>query len=100
MNDKNKMNLNFDLGDGSVKGDISFQTQMQQNWSTKISGKVEQNGQFNFNSQKYGGGGDGQLSGTALEKADGNFNLINNMKQGGIIHTAVGTFQTTKKDGK
>jgi hypothetical protein len=100
LNDKNSMNLNFDLGDGSLKGDVAFQTQMQQNWSTKISGTVEQNGQFDFSSQKYDGGGDGQLSGDALERANGNFNLINKIKQGGIIHTAVGTFQITKKDGK
>ena len=96
----NNINLNFDLGEGSVQGDITFQTQMQQNWSTEISGKATQSGQFNFDSQKYSGGGDGQLSGNALERADGNFNLSDKIQQGGIIHTAVGTFQATKKDGK
>ncbi len=100
MNDKNNMNLNFDLGDGTLKGDISFQTQMQQNWATEVSGKVTKDGNFDFNSQKYKGGGDGQLSGDALEKANGHFNLINDNQHGGIIHTAVGTFQLEKKGGK
>ncbi len=100
MDKNNNINLNFDLGEGSVNGDIAFQTQMQQNWSTQISGRVTEDGQFDFDSQKYGGGGDGQLNGDTLEKANGRFNLINEIQHGGIIHTAVGTFEVTKKGGE
>ncbi len=85
------INLNFDLGQGTMQGDMKFEATNQQ-WSTDIqNGTIDKRGQFNFNinGNNLKGDGDGMLSGEHLEHANGIFKLKNSTNQ----REAYGTFK-------
>jgi hypothetical protein len=92
----NHINLNFDLGQGTMNGDIGFTAGSEQ-WSADVqNGTVDQRGQFDFGlenkTDKLNGSGDGMLSGKELQNADGSFKLKNEITN----KQAFGTFHADK----
>jgi hypothetical protein len=95
--DDNHIDLNFDLGKGTVDGSLGFKT-TNDNWSAKIKdGKIDERGKFDFGLQnekdRLNGFGDGLLSGKELQNADGSFRLKNETTN----KEAFGTFHAEKK---
>ncbi len=88
------INLNFDLGQGTMQGDMKFEATNQQ-WSADIqNGTVDKRGKFDFgiNGNNLKGDGDGMLSGENLEHANGIFKLKNSIDQ----REAYGTFKAER----
>ncbi len=97
LNDEtNAIHLQADLDHASIDGEIRFTSEIGQRWQTDLSGNVNENGTFFFQSDRYSGGGEGELEGERLQKASGSFQLTNDRQHGGITHTATGTFEATK----
>ncbi|OQX73954.1 MAG: hypothetical protein B6D59_04080 [Campylobacteraceae bacterium 4484_4] len=93
----NAIRLQADLDHGSLTGEVRFTTEIGQRWHSNLSGTVARDATFQFQSDRYSGGGTGRLEGERLENAEGTFRLINDSQLGGITHTATGTFQATKE---
>jgi len=73
QNSDNRVRLGFDLGDGSVEGNLRFDDPVQ-NYDIDVAGHVKGDGSFAFNSQNgYDGGGKGKLEGNKYENANGDF---------------------------
>jgi len=94
--DNNHIDLDFDLGQGTVSGDLGFTVSNEQ-WSAEITdGTVDQKGQFDFGLENkidtLNGSGDGMLSGKELQNADGSFQLKNETTN----KQAFGTFHADK----
>ena len=92
----NHINLNFDLGQGTMSGDMGF-TAANEQWSSEIkNGTVDQRGQFDFGlenkTDRLNGSGNGMLSGKELQNADGSFQLKNETTN----QQAFGTFHADK----
>lgn len=93
----NHINLDFDLGAGTMSGDMSFEACDKQ-WNADIqNGTVDQRGQFDFglgnNENSMNGSGNGMLSGQTLQNADGSFHLKNEA----IGEEAFGAFHADKE---
>ncbi len=85
----NHINLNVNLGDGSIKGDIGFEGRNHEKFQSDLKGRVDERGVFKFELQK--GSGDGVLSGKTLDRANGSFSMQNEKN-----HKAFGTFNAKK----
>jgi hypothetical protein len=92
----NHIDLNFDLGQGTMSGDIGFTAGSEQ-WNADIqNGTVDQRGQFDFGLENktdtLNGSGNGMLSGKELQNADGSLQLQNETTN----KQAFGTFHADK----
>ena len=75
QDDYNRVHLGFDLGDGSMQGNIRFQDPYQK-YDIQTGGKLHDDASFNFNAQNgYDGGGAGKLEGAKYDKASGSFHF-------------------------
>ncbi len=98
ISDKNNhINLDFDLGRGTMSGDMGFEAKNQTFSSQIKDGTIDKRGQFDFGLENQkdmlSGSGDGMLSGKHLENADGTFRLKNKITNS----EAFGTFHADKK---
>jgi hypothetical protein len=98
QNGANEVRLDFDLGAGSMQGNMRFQDDVQ-NYDIDVAGRVKADGSFRFNSQNgYDGGGEGSLHAEAYKHADGSFDF-----QERDIHTKLpinnikGRFETERE---
>ncbi|RUM65757.1 MAG: hypothetical protein DSZ05_05535 [Sulfurospirillum sp.] len=75
QDDYNRVHLGFDLGDGSMQGNIQFHDNVEQ-YNIDVGGKLKEDATFDFNSRNgYDGGGHGKLEGTKYEQANGTFHF-------------------------
>ena len=96
QNSNNRVRLGFDLGEGSVEGNLKFDDPVQ-NYDIDVAGHVKGDGSFDFNSQNgYDGGGKGKLEGKKYENANGDFRFEEktffNLKK----NTIEGKFETSR----
>ncbi len=93
----NDVRLGFDLGEGSMQGDLKFQDNIQQ-YDIKVGGKVHDDASFDFNSQNgYNGQGSGKLEGEGLKNANGSFDFSeNDLHTNTVINHIQGNFETKR----
>ncbi len=100
-NTNNEISLDFDLGKASVDGRVKFDKEQQtiagvyiSNFDTDVAGSVNPNGNFDFQATTlgYSGGGNGELKGEHLDRADGSLNINK-----GPINSGDVTFRATKQ---
>jgi len=89
VEDKSSINLDFDLGDGTLNGDMKFSSQKGQQFQSDLKGRVDRYGQFEFDLNR--GDGAGELKGEHLEHANGSFSMENQNQ-----NRAYGTFNTSR----
>ena len=91
------VNLGFDLGSGTMDGNMKFQDSVQA-YDVDVAGKIKGDGNFDFNSNNgYDGGGAGELSGDKLENANGNFGFAETDIMSKEVNHIDGKFETSKK---
>ena len=93
---ENHIDLNFDLGKGTMDGDMGF-VAVNEQWSADIqNGTIDKRGQFDFGlvnkADALSGSGSGMLSGKELQNADGSFRLKSKITE----KQAFGTFHADK----
>ncbi len=93
-----KVDLDFDLGDGSMQGKMKF-SDGKKRYDIGVGGRVHSDGGFRFSPQNgLEGGGSGELKGEAYRKADGTFHfqesdLLNKTR----LNQIDGVFETKRK---
>ncbi len=93
--DSSSVDLGFDLGKGTMDGDLKFEDTKRE-YDIKVDGKVRGDGSFNFaSSNGYNGNGNGRLSGEALEHANGDIGF-REKNLDGSINKIDAKFETTQ----
>ena len=98
QNSTNDVRLGFDLGAGSMQGNMKFQDSVQ-DYDIDVAGRVKADGSFDFNSQNgYDGGGKGALEGEQYEHANGSFDFQErDIHTQTPINTIEGKFETERE---
>ena len=93
----NEVKLGFDLGAGTMQGDMRFSDPVQQ-YDIEVGGSVKEDGSFDFNSQNgYDGGGNGKISGEKYEHANGRFDFQEHDLFGQHTNEIRGEFETKRQ---
>jgi hypothetical protein len=98
QNAQNDVSLQFDLGAGTVDGNLKFEDRLQR-YDIQVGGRIRSDATFDFNSQNgYSGGGYGKLSGEKLQNANGGFDFNeNDLQSDMLINHIEGKFETTRQ---
>ena len=97
QDDYNNVRLGFDLGAGTMEGNMKFADTIQQ-YDIDIAGRVKDDATFDFNSQNgYNGGGNGLLSGEKYEQANGSFSFEEEDLFNQHTNKIEGEFETRRK---
>ncbi len=94
-----KVDLDFDLGDGTMQGKMKFQDDSKRDYDIGVEGRVHGDGGFKFHpGNGLEGGGSGRLKGEEYRKADGSFRFeerdLMNQKR---LNQIDANFETTRK---
>ncbi len=98
QDETNDVRLGFDLGAGTMQGNMKFRDEVQ-DYDIDVAGRVKADGSFDFNSQNgYDGGGSGVLEGEQYENANGGFDFQErDIQTQTPLNRIEGKFETTRE---